>query len=105
MSDGATEFATTHVGSGARLPIVIVPLFLIAVIGLSVIGGPAKSRADEATVAAVPYVAGPMPVIAPGAPGASGIPLLTWSVPHPNEIRVRAHRLMRLGRLSDPYER
>jgi hypothetical protein len=102
MNGGTAEFTSTRVGSGARFPIVIVPLFLVAVIGLSVFGGPAQSSPVTAPFAAAPYVAAPMGV---STPVASGIPLLTWSVPHPNEIRVRAHRLMRLGRLSDPYER
>jgi hypothetical protein len=103
MSDGATEFATTHVGSGGRMPIVVVPIVLVAVIGLAAVGGRARPVVERSgTVAAAPYVAGPVPVIAPGASGTAPV---TWSVPHPNELRVRAHRLMRLGRLSDPYER
>jgi hypothetical protein len=90
MSSGSAVFATTRVGSGARLPVVIVPLALVAVIGLAVVGG--RSPSDAVGSAAAP-VAAPA-VRAP-----------TWSVPHPNEVRTKGVRLMRLARLVDPYER
>ena len=90
MSGGSAEFKTTRVGSGARLPVVIVPLALAAVIGLAVVGGRSPSEAIG-------------PAAAP--PAAPAVRLPTWSVPHPNEVRTKGVRLMRLARLVDPYER
>ena len=91
MSGGSAEFSTTRVRSGARLPVVIVPLALVAVIGLGVVGGRSPSEA----VAAAP--APPRPVPALRTP--------TWSVAHPGEVRTKGVRLMRMARLVDPYER
>ena len=85
MSGDSAEFTTTRVGSGARLPVVIVPLALVAVIGLGVVGGRAPSEAvgPAAAPLAAPDVRAP-----------------TWSVPHPNEVRTKGVRLMRLARLD-----
>ena len=91
MSGGSADFTTTRVGSGARLPVVIVPLALIAVFGLAVVGG--RSPSEAVGTAAAPPVA------------AKGVRVPTWSVPHPNEVRTKGVRLMRLARLVDPYER
>ena len=90
MSGGSAEFKTTRVGSSARLPVVIVPLALVAVIGVGVIGGRSPSEAVGPAAA---------PLAAPA------VRTLTWSVPHPNEVRTKGVRLMRLARLVDPYER
>jgi hypothetical protein len=88
MTNPAAEFAPIRVGSRARLPVVIAPLLLVAVIGLSVVHGPAP--ATGTTQAGVPLPAVRVP---------------TWSVPRPNEVRTKGVRLMRLARLVDPYER
>jgi hypothetical protein len=90
MSGDSAEFTTTRVGSGAGLPVVIVPLALVAVIGIGVIGGRSPSEAVGP---------GAAPVAAPA------VRVPTWSVPHPNEVRTKGVRLMRLARLVDPYER
>ena len=90
MSGNSAVFTTARVGSGARLPVVIVPLALVAVIGLGVVGG--RSPSEAAATAAAP-VAG----TAARAP--------TWSVSRPNEVRTKGVRLMRMARLVDPYER
>jgi len=91
MSGGSAEFTTTRVRSGARLPVVIAPLVLAAVIGLAVIGG--RSASEAVGTAAAPPAA------------ATAVRAPTWSVPHPGEVRTKGVRLMRLARLVDPYER
>ena len=88
MTHATAEFAPIRVGSRARLPVVIAPLVLIGVIGLSVLGGRAPSRTELQADLVLPAV-----------------PAVSWSVSVPNEVRTKGHRLMRLGRLSDPYER
>jgi hypothetical protein len=70
------------------LPVVIAPLLLVAVVGLSVARGPAPPEPAAHADVPLPTVRAP-----------------TWSVPHPNEVRTKGVRLMRLARLVDPYER
>ena len=91
MSGGSAEFTTARVRSGGRLPVVIAPLALVAVIGLGVVGGRSPSEAVE--TAAAPQAA------------AKAVAIPTWSLPHPSEVRTKGVRLMRLARLVDPYER
>ena len=88
MTSATAEFAPTRVGSGARLPVVIAPLLLIAVIGLALFGSRAEPAAEAQADISVPAVR-----------------QLTWSVSNPNEVRTKGVRLMRLSRVVDPYMR
>jgi hypothetical protein len=96
MSDAAAEFQPTRVGSGARVGVVVVPLLLVGVVGLGILGG----RSVVGPKVDAPVAAAPKTVYIPWQ-----APRRTWSVSNPNDAAPRLHRLMRLARLVDPYQR